>query len=156
MHMVRFLRRAGRWVAGWPAHLITDHGSQFTAEARRISCRQHGIHQRFGAIGRYGSIAVFERFIRSMKDECTRRLPTVPLGRVAFGRELANYVAWHNAKRPHARFGARKPDKIYFGSFPACRRPRFGTRARGSRRSPCAAPHALVRGRPGAVVDLSV
>ena len=156
MEIVRFLRRAGRRVGRWPAHLISDHGAQFTAEAFGLWCRQHGIRQRFGAIGRYGSIAVIERFIRSMKNECTRRMPVVPLRRIAFERELAHYVAWYNAERPHSRFGARTPDEIYFGSFPACRRPRFETRARWPRRSPCAQPHALVRGTPGAVVGLSV
>jgi len=41
-------------------------------------------------------------------------------------------------------------------TFPACRRPRFEPRPRWPRRSPCAAPHALVRGQPGAVLELEV
>jgi putative transposase len=154
--IVRFLHRTGRRIGRLPVHLVTDHGAQFLADAFMSWCRQRRILQRFGAIGRYGSIAAIERFIRSMKTECTRRLPIVPLRRIAFERELTHYVAWYNAERPHSRFGARTPDEIYFGSFPACRRPRFETRARWPRRSPCAQPHALVRGRPGAVLELSV
>ena len=154
--MTTFLGGVRRRIKRWPAHLITDHGVQFTAGAFGVWCRRRGIQQRFGAIGKYGSLAVIERFIKSMKNECTRLLPIVPLARAAFGSELDHYVAWFNAERPHSRFGARMPDEIYFGSFPACRRPRFEPRTRWPRRSPCASPHALVRGQPGAVVELHV
>jgi putative transposase len=154
--MMTFIGRVCRRLRLWPAHLITDHGVQFTAEEFGIWCRHRGIQQRFGAIGKYGSLAVIERFIRSLKNECTRLLPIVPLARAAFGREIDEYVSWFNAERPHSRFGARTPDEIYFGSFPACRRPRFEPRVLWPRRSPCAHPHALVRGRPGAVVELCV
>ncbi len=155
-----FSRRAlggvRRRIKRWPAHLITDHGVQFTAEEFDAFCVRRGIQQRFGAIGKYGSLAVIERFIKSMKNEWTRLLPIVPLAQTAFGRELDHYVTWFNAERPHSRFGARTPDELYFGTFPACRRPRFEPRARWPRRSPCAAPHALVRGRPGIAIELSV
>jgi len=151
-----FLDRLSRKIGRRPGHLITDHGPQFTADAFIAWCRRRGIQQRFGAIGKYGSLAVIERFIKSMKNECTRLLPIVPLAQGAFGRELDDYVAWYNAERPHSRFGARTPDEIYFDSFPACRRPRFEPRERWPRRSPCAQPHALVRGRPGAVVELII
>ena len=152
--MTRWLGSVCRAVGSRPAHLITDHDPQFAADAFIAWCLRHGIQQRFGAIGKYGSLAVIERFIKSMKNECTRLLPIVPLARAAFGRELDHYVSWYNAERPHSRFGARTPDELYFGTIPACRRPRFETRARWPRRSPCAQPHALVRGRPGAVVEL--
>ena len=62
-------------------------------------------HQQ-AAIGKYGSLAVIERYIRSLKDECTRLLPIVPLVQAAFGRELDHFVAWYNAERPHSRFVA--------------------------------------------------
>jgi putative transposase len=154
--MTTFLGGVRRRIKRWPAHLITDHGVQFTAGAFGVWCRRRGIQQRFGAIGKYGSLAVIERFIKSMKNECTRLLPVVPLAGAAFGRELDRYVAWFNAERPHSRFGARTPDEIYFGRFPAGRRPRFEPRERWPRRSQCASPHALVRGQPGAVVELHV
>jgi putative transposase len=153
--LTRLLDRLCRTLGCRPAHLITDHGVQFTAEAFRRWCRRHRIRQRFGAIGKYGSLAVVERLIRSMKTECTR-LVLVPFVRAAFQREVDLYVAWFNAERPHSRFGARTPDEIYFGGMPVCRKPRFEPRARGPRRSPCARPQALVRGRPGIRLDLDV
>jgi putative transposase len=154
--MRSFLNRACRRAGCWPGHIITDHGPQLTADELVAWFRRHGITHRLGAVGKYGSIAVVERFIRSMKNECTRLLPVVPLVAVAFGRELDAYAAWYNAERPHSRFGARTPDEVYFGRFPACRRPRFEPRRRWPRGSPCAEPHALVRGRPGAELELIV
>jgi len=74
----------------------------------------------------------------------------------AFARELDHYIAWYNGERPHSRFGARTPDEIYFGRFPACGRPRFEPRVPWPQRSPCAGAQALVRGRPGVVVELCV
>jgi hypothetical protein len=107
-------------------------------------------------IGKYGSLAVIERFIKSLKNECVRLLPVVPLAQAAFNRELDHYVAWYNAERPHTRLAGATPDEIYFNKRPACRRPRFEPRARWPRRSRCAGAQTLVRGQPGAVLELSV
>ena len=146
--MTGFLSRVCRRWQARPAHLISDHGPQFTADEFHEWCRRRRIRQRFGAIGKYGSLAVIERCIRSMKRECTR-LIVVPLHREAFRRELQAYVSWFNEERPHTFLRGATPDEVYFRQTPACRRPRFEPRPRWPRRSPCARPQALVRGRPG-------
>jgi len=151
-----FLNRTIREVGARPDHLISDHGPQFTAVKFGAWCKRRGIQQRFGAIGKYGSLAVIERFIKSLKTECTRLLSIVPLAQAAFGREVDAYIHWYNAERPHSRLEGRTPDEVYFGRFPACRKPRFEPRARWPRRSRCAGHQVLVRGRPGAVLELSV
>ena len=151
--LARLLGRICKSLRCTPAHLITDHGSQFTADAFRAWCRRHRVQQRFGAIGKYGSLAVIERFIRSMKNECTRAI-LVPFSTAAFERELQHYLTWFNENRPHEWLGARTPDEAYFRHRPASRKPRFEPRSRWPRRSPCAEPHALVRGRPGVRVEL--
>jgi len=46
------------------------------------------------------AIAIVERFIRSLKTECTR-LVLVPLELSAFQLELALYAGWFNTFRPH-------------------------------------------------------
>ena len=147
----RVIQRAGLP----PKHLITDHGKQFAAKAFARWCRRHGIRQRFGAIGKYGSLAVIERFIRSLKNECTRRI-LVPYRLAEFQRELAAFVSWYNGDRPHSGLATRTPDEVYFGRRPRCRAPRFEPRPRWPKRSPCAGPQALVRGRPGVTLDLTV
>jgi len=153
--VISLLSRLCRFMRCRPAHLITDHGPQFTADAFRTWCRRHGIQQRFGAIGKYGSLAVVERFIRSMKAECTRAI-LVPFSSAALEREVRLYTGWFNADRPHSWLGARTPDEVYFNRMPTCRKPRFEPRSRWPRRSPCAQPQALVRGRPGVTVELQV
>jgi transposase InsO family protein len=58
-------------------------------------CRRKHIKPRYGAVGKHGSISVIERFIRSFKDEFTRRIH-VPL-RLARMREESNlYLVWYN------------------------------------------------------------
>ena len=44
-----------------PKYIITDHGKQFTAGAFRRWCRRRDVRQRFGALGRYGSLAAVGR-----------------------------------------------------------------------------------------------
>lgn len=52
---------------GQPRHFISDQGAQFTSQAFRSYLNRLGVRQRFGAIGRTGSIAVIERFWKSSK-----------------------------------------------------------------------------------------
>jgi len=150
-----FLGRAVRQAGTAPRHLITDHGKPFRARGFRRWCRRRNIRQRFGAVGKYGSIAIVERLIRSLKSECTRRL-LVPYHRESFRRELAIYVNWYNGHRPHDSLEVRTPDEVYRGATPACLAPRFEARRRWPRGSPCAGPQAPVRGRPGQRVELNV
>ena len=136
--------------------MITDHGPQFIADRFEAWLDRRKIERRLGAIGKYGSLAVIERFIRSLKAECTRLLPIVPLAQAAFGRELDTYLAWYNAERPHSRFDGRTPDEIYFNRLSACRKPRYEPRERWPRQSRCAGVQAPIRGKPGAKLELSV
>jgi len=53
------------------------------------------IHQRFGAVGQDGSIAVFERFMRSLKQECTRQI-RVPQNPDDMRGILSMCLAWYN------------------------------------------------------------
>jgi transposase InsO family protein len=149
------LGRAIRNARSCPRHLITDHGNPFTADGFRCWCRRRGIRQRFGAVGKYGSISVVERLIRTIKNECTRRL-IVPYDRAALRRELSLFVEWYNGYRPHSRLEARTPDEVYFDLPPACRAPCVEPRRRWPRGSPCAGPPARVRGRRGQRLSLTV
>ena len=150
-----FLDSAMRRARSRPRHMITDHGKQFTAKAFRRWCGRRGIRQRFGALGKYGSLAVVERFIRTLKSEGTRRL-LVPLRTSAFEQELALFAAWYNGFRPHSSLDAATPDEIYHGRTPATLAPRHEPRRKWPRRAPCAGPRARVRGRRGVKVELRV
>jgi len=152
----RFLEGAFRSADGKPGSLISDQGTQFIAKGFRRWCRRQGIRHRFGALGKYGSLAVIERCIRTAKGECTRRLIVVPYRLAAFEQELALYISWFNGHRPHTRLSAATPNEVYHHRRPACRSPRFEPRQRWPRQSRCAAPQTLIRGRPGVRLDLSV
>jgi len=142
-------------VGAVPKYLVCDKGTQFWCKGFKRWCRRRGIRPRFGAVGRQGSIAVVERLIRSLKDECSRRI-TVPLRRERFRGEVQRYLDWHNEHRPHTGLGGRTPDEVYHRRRPANRAPRFEPRARWPRGSPCARPQTLVKGVPGTRVELEL
>jgi len=152
----RFLESAFRWVGEKPAHLISDQGTQFIAKGFRRWCRRWSIQHRFGALGKYGSLAVIERGIRTIKSECTRRLTAVPYRLAAFEQELGLCCSWYNGLRAHTWLTGATPDEVYRHRRPACRAPRCEPRRRWPRRSRCAAPQVLIRGQPGIRLDLEV
>jgi len=50
----------------------------------------------FGAVGQHGSIALIDRFILSLKNECTRII-LVPLRTDAFDVELTSFANWRQS-----------------------------------------------------------
>jgi len=51
-----FIGRAAHVAGAAPKHLITDHGTQFTDDGFRKWCARRGVRQRFGAVGKCGSM----------------------------------------------------------------------------------------------------
>ena len=144
-----FLGRAARRSGTVPKYVICDRDSIFDCDAFRRWIKRQGIQPpRYGALGRHGSIAVVERLIKTMKDECTRRV-LIPYRRRACRRELLAFVDWYNEHRPHMTLGGQTPNEIYFGQRPAHRAPRLEPRQRWPRASCCAKPQTLVAGQPG-------
>jgi transposase InsO family protein len=52
---------------GPPRHSVSDQGAQFKSGPFRKALARHGIKHRYGAIGKTGSIAIIERFFRTLK-----------------------------------------------------------------------------------------
>ena len=153
--MSAFLAGLIRAAGQAPRHLITDRGKQFTARSFRRGCRRAGVHQRFGAIGKHGSIALIERSIRTLKEEGVRRW-LAPIRWSGVGGELSLFADRYNGHRPHAGLAGATPDEIHFGRLLAHHRPRFEPRARWPRDAACAQPQAPVRGRPDVPLALEV
>jgi hypothetical protein len=149
----RFLGRAFGRIGKFPKYTVTDKGCQFWCTGFKRWCRHRKITPRYGAIGRYGSLAVIERFMRSLKDECLRRIQ-VPLRLAKAREEIRLYVLWYNAERPHQSLNGRTPDEVHFDRDPANERPRYETRRKWPREGPCAAPWATVKGRRGVRLEL--
>jgi len=94
------------------------------AKGFRRWCPHRGIRHRFGGPGKYGSLAVIERGIRTVRNECTQCL-SVPFLLAAFEKELALYFSWYNGLRPHTWLRAATPDEVYHHR-------RFASRVPGS------------------------
>jgi len=150
-----FLAKTIRETGARPKYIISDKGRQFWCKAFKQWCRRRKIRPRFGAVGQYGSIAVIERFGRTLKDEGLRRI-LVPLSLRKMLQHLDAIVCWYNTHRPHSWLGGRTPEERYRRIPSACRRPRFEPRPRWPIDSGCAAPLAKVRSKPGAKLEFVV
>ncbi|MDD4891385.1 MAG: DDE-type integrase/transposase/recombinase [Phycisphaerae bacterium] len=150
-----FLARTIRANDATPKYIICDKGCQFWNDGFKRWCKRKRIRPRFGAVGQHGSIAIVERFIRSMKDEFTRRI-LLPLRQAAMSNQAKQYAVWFNQHRPHTSLAGRTPDEVYHGKHPASRYPRVEPRARWPRGSRCATPNVPIRGKPGARLELVV
>jgi putative transposase len=124
----QFLERAIRASGHSPRYIITDRGTQLWCRPFKRWCKRRDIRPRYGYLGEPASICIVERFIRSLKQECTRRLTLVPLSHRAMRRELGAYGIWYNRSRPHTHLFGRTPQEAFDGR-PGPRR-RFETRPR--------------------------
>lgn len=150
-----FLKRAIHAACATPKYIICDKGQQFWSSVFKDWCDHQGIAPRFGAVGQHGSIALIERFILSLKNECTRII-LVPFFMDAFLQELTFYASWYNRSRPHSSLNGKTPYEIYYDSFPANESPRYEPRARWPRSTPCAAPHTPIADQGGAHIRLDM
>jgi hypothetical protein len=123
-------RRAGRV----PKYTVSGQGSEF-GEAYLEWCDDHDVRTRFGAIGRHGSIAVEERFIRTLKQEGLEH-ELVPLHHGALCASLARFEDWYNDVRPHSCMGGATPEKFLHRRRPTDRRRRFEPSARYRAKGP--------------------
>jgi len=86
-------------------HFVSDRGVQFTGQSSREALAQLGIRQRFGAIGKTGSIALIARFWRTVKDGVGLR----------FWCPLLSGFWTPVSRRPHQGLGGGAPAEVYFG-----------------------------------------
>ncbi len=103
---------------GRPRHFVTDQGTQFKARRFQRMLRALGVRQRFGAVGKTGSIAIIERFWRSLKEALRVRLWR-PLTREDLERRLALALTHYAVFRPHQALGGATPLERYTGLMPA-------------------------------------
>jgi hypothetical protein len=138
-----------------PKHLIVDQGPEFDCEHfKDVWCKARNIQYRFGAVGKHASIAVVERFHRTMKE--LLRLIVVPEDQAEFEREANLIVQWYNESRPHMTLNGKTPNEVYHSRSPANQQPRIEPRTRWPRGSPCARPQVAMSGDPGdpATIDI--
>jgi len=138
-----------------PKHLIVDQGPEFNCEHfKDVWCKARNIRYRFGAVHRHGSMAVVERFHRTMKD--ILRLVVVSEDPSQFEREVQCIVDWYNESRPHMTLNGKTPNEVYHSRPPANEHPRFEPRRDWPRKSPCPKPQVDVDRKPGDSVIIEI
>ena len=121
---------------------------------RRNLAQCVNILPRFGAVNKHGSMAVVERFHRTMKE--IFRLIVVPEDQAQFEREVGCIINWYNEHRPHDTLGGKTPNEVYFSRPPANEQSRIEPRKDWPRGSPCAKPQVDIDGKPGDPVIIEI
>jgi transposase InsO family protein len=99
---------------GAPRHIISDQEGVFVSDAFKDLLRRWNVKQRFGAVGKHGSIAVTERMIWTLKYEWLNRVPVIrELDHVA--ELLTDFEYWYNDCRGHMTLGGAVPSLIHQG-----------------------------------------
>jgi len=138
-----------------PKYFVSDQGVQFDSCDFRSWCNNNSVKNRYGAVGKHGSIAVTERIIKSLKYEYLNRI-VVPLSQNDMENEMRSYVSWYNEHRPHTRHFGRTPNEVYYNRRAANTLPRIEPRKYAKHSTPCAAPRMCIRGKAGVKVKLVV
>jgi len=89
-------------------HFVSDQGSQFKAEVFRSALKTLGIRQCFGAVGKTGSIAIVERFWRTLKESLSLRF-LKPLTRADLEQRLQLGFLHDAYLRPHQPLAGTTP-----------------------------------------------
>ena len=76
-----------------------------------------GVKQRFGAIGKKGSIALIERLWRTLKDTLGLRLMR-PIAEEDLMAKIELRLLHYADFRPHQALGGATPVEVYFGRMP--------------------------------------
>jgi transposase InsO family protein len=103
---------------GRPKHFVCDQGPQFTAELFQDVLSALRIRHRFGAVGQKGSIALIERFWRTIK-QAAGLFPLPPLTQQDLERRLEMALAHYAHFRPHRGLGGGTPADVFLGRQPA-------------------------------------
>jgi len=99
---------------GAPRHLISDQEGVFISDAFQDLLIPWDVQQRFGAVGKHGSIAVTERLIWTLKREWLARVVVIR-GLEHLGELLADFEVYYNQHRCHQRLNGATPSMMYQG-----------------------------------------
>ena len=99
---------------GPPKHIITDQEGVFVSDAFRDLLSQWNVRQRFGAVGKRGSIAVTERAILTLKHEWLKRVPVIR-GLDHLEVLLSDFSDYYHQWRGHTTVGGAAPFLIHRG-----------------------------------------
>ncbi|MFC1611694.1 DDE-type integrase/transposase/recombinase, partial [Myxococcota bacterium] len=102
---------------GPPRHIISDRHPVFRGAAVKELLKKWRVKQRFGAVGKHGSIAVTERVIKTLKYEWLFRVPLIK-GFDHLAGLCEHFCVWYNSFRPHSTLNRARPDDWYARELP--------------------------------------
>src|SRR5664280_2735516 len=117
LEISQFVSRTARR-HGWPAHFVSDRARCFRGQVFRSKLRRVPVKQRFGAIGKKGSIALIERLWRTLKDALGLRLLR-PLAAEDLAEKIQLGLVHYAHFRPHQALGGATLAEVYFGRTPS-------------------------------------
>jgi len=97
-----------------PRHIITDQEGVFISDLFAELLTRWDVKQRFGAVGKHGSIAVTERAILTLKQEWLRRVAVIR-GLDHLSQLLDDFSEYYNHWRGHSTIGGAVPWVIHRG-----------------------------------------
>lgn len=103
---------------GPPRHFVSDKGCQFTSRLFSETLSKSRVHHRFGAVGKTGSIALIERFWRTIKEMLALRT-SKPASLAGLQNRLELGLFYYAHFRPHQALAGATPAEIYSGKQPA-------------------------------------
>ncbi len=115
--MTKLLRTAVRRF-GAPRYFVSDRGTEFTGSSFRHYLKRLGVRHRFGAIGQKGSIALIERFWRTLKQSLHARYPAPPLRLAELEERLRLELLYYAHFRPHQALDGATPAEVYYRTIP--------------------------------------
>ena len=139
-----------------PRHIVCDQGPQFDCDAFRRWCRRTRDQASTIWRDRQAREPGSHRTTDPYAQDAAPLFAAGVLAKSTFRREVGLAINWYNEHRPHMTLGGRTPNEVYAGGYPANRKPRYEPRERWPRSSVCAKPVTLVKGRPGARIEIDV
>ena len=99
---------------GSPKHIITDQEGVFISDVFGELLSHWNVKQRFGAVGKQGSIAVTERAILTLKQEWLRRVPVIR-GLDHLRQLFGDFAEYCNGWRGHMTLDGAMPEVVHRG-----------------------------------------
>jgi putative transposase len=90
--------------------LRSDNGLIFTSRRFRAACNFYRLEQEFITPYTPEQNGLIERFFRSLKEECVWQHNFASFAEAK--QEIARWIGWYNAERPHQALGYRSPQQF--------------------------------------------
>lgn len=108
LQSARFVKRAQKSIPYSLQLLQSDHGSEFTKYFTN-QLQGQGVAHRHSRVRQPTDNGHIERFIRTLQQECLRRLPRT---HKAWQKSIPDFIHYYNTERPHMGLNMKTPLEV--------------------------------------------